>query len=1382
MNDEQTSRRRGIGRSGRASAAVAAVLAALLLLVAGLLHAPPLERALSRALLEKASASLGCAVEAQAVRWNLFAGTIEARDVSLRGTGERAGTEISVRRARVDVATTALLRGRLVVEEALAEEPLARLALDEEGRLLLPFPLPEDEPPSAGRPDVDVRAFRLTGGRVELVDRGPEGRKATLADVAVEGRLALRALASKGTLSIPSIELAASGKEPLRGSTLTASWETRGETGVASARLDAKEAGLVLAADGRFGNLSRVPSWEARLAAKGELGPLAARVAPGFGLSGAVEASATAHGAGGALPTAAATARAEGVTLLGRAFDRVDLGAELDGPLLRKGTLSVVAGKGRLAGEVSGRIHPGLEGLRFSARAERLDVARLVPAGKEGPRLGGTLEGALEGTLARPELAALEATADLALHGSLSSRAADLAPEGRLRARVAKGVVTVETATLAERTTRAALSGTYDHVRGSFEGKLEASSADVGPWLALFGLRGRGSLDVELAGGGPLERPALDGRLRARSLVVSGARVDCVELDARSNGARVELANGVAEGYGASAGFSASGTLPLPGAKAPALDLRVRGARFHGRPLPDLDAHADLGPSLALRLRSSDGSVSARLEAPAAGGLRVEAALARFDLSPLAPLAAPFVDGLAGSITARLDAARSRGGALEGALAVESAELLGAGRRLSTAGAAARLAGDRFEIEKLEVRGDDGSRLAVSGSGKVDGGALALAASLAVPELAAWDALLPATAAGEEREPFEGRLAGDVRVDGSLGRPGIAGELHASSLRAFGAALERLDVTLAPEGDGSVAASASLTGLSRGAWALPAARLDAVLSGSAVTAEGAAFDGRLKLKASGSLAGARPFEAAAALDALDLSPFVRAAGGPAGVVAAATGQIRVRGAGTDRKALRVDVELVSLGAKGPELDLRATEPVRVSWDGGRLDVRSLRIEGPRLSLKAAGSLPAEGSGGRIALASSLDLAALLPFLDVLDRATGRLEAELDVTGSLARPFAVGRLSVADALLDGPAFPMPVEKLTGSVVAKAGEVRTEGLSARLGGGSVVVAGVLREEDGKPTSVDATLKARDLDLEYGKDVQVRAGADLTAKGPWASVLVAGEVRFEDVVWVPALDLTGVMKSLSARRARRAEARQETPSPWVPGVALDLALVARDAIHVEGLVGDAELGGTLRVKGTPEAPVVVGSIASTRGTVNLFGSVFELTRCKLDFADPLAVDPDLDVVATTTKNDEEFTIRIDGKASKAQLLLSSSKGRSQADIVSVLLGGSGTGSSSELSAAAAKMAIRGASSPLLGTLGAHADLEIVPLPTTPEGEEFLFSVGKDLGGGVSATYYKGVSGETTDAIEMKWRLSSRARGRLRQNQDGSLSGGFRIRHDLD
>ena len=95
---------------------------------------------------------------------------------------------------------------------------------------------------------------------------------------------------------------------------------------------------------------------------------------------------------------------------------------------------------------------------------------------------------------------------------------------------------------------------------------------------------------------------------------------------------------------------------------------------------------------------------------------------------------------------------------------------------------------------------------------------------------------------------------------------------------------------------------------------------------------------------------------------------------------------------------------------------------------------------------------------------------------------------------------------------------------------------------------------------------------------------------------------------------------------------------------------------------------------------------------------------------------------------------------------------------------------------------MALRSAAAPILGALGAQTDLVIVPLPTTPEGEQFLFSVGKELGGGLSATYYKGTGGETNDAFELRLRLGSKVRGRLRQNQDGSLSGGLRIRHELD
>lgn len=1384
LSDDDTPRRTWAARAARILLGVAAAVALLLVLLLALLHAPPVARAVTRAAVAKASAALGCAVEAGEVRWNLLAGWVELRDVALRGTGERAGTEILVPRGRADLSVSALLRRRIVLEEVVVDDPSARLALDADGRLLLPFPLPEDEEetPDTGRPDVEVRVFRLSGGRVELLDRGPAGRRATLEDLALDGRLSLRGLDSTGTLRVGGIEVSARDVEPLRGSTFSARWETRGDAGTAAARLDARPAGLVLEGDGRFRGLAETPAWDARISARGELGPLAARLAPGLGLGGTLEATVEARGAGAEPPELSATARAGEVTLLGRSLDRVDAAAELAGGLLRKGTLDVSAGRGRLWVEAAGTLSPSPQDLRFDLRAAGLDVARLVPARPGVPRLAGTLDGSVAGTLARPELAGLAATADLTLRGARGPGRGVLAPDVRLRARVTSGVVTVEEARLSERSTRAELAGSYDHARGTFEGTLEAASADVGPYLALVGLDGKGSLSVSLAGGGPVARPSLDGRLRARDLAVREARIDCVELDARSNGSRLSVSNGVVAGHGVTAGFEAEGSLPVAGARSPAIDLRVRGARLARAPLPDLDARATLGATVGVDVRAADGSLSASFLLSAAGGYRAEAVLDGFDLGPLSAFLPAQLSGLAGAVTGRVTASGTRSGEQEATAEVEEAWAAAAGRRVSLSGGAATVRNGRFEVTRLELRGDDGSLLAVAGDGRADATALDLVARLSIPDLAAWSGLLPPPEEGTEPQPLAGSVSGELSVAGSLERPAVAGKLAARDVRALGASLARLDVTLAPGDDGRLSATARLEELSREELRLPAARLEAVLAGSAWTADGEAFDGRLRLRATGSLAGERPFDATATLDALDLAPFLRAAGGPADVSARTTGRVRLRGTVSGPGAPSVDAELASLEAKHAAWDLEAAEPVRVTWDGTRLDVRSLRLAGRRATLEASGSLPLEGRGGKLAVASSLDLAVLLPFVEELDRADGRLSARLEVAGSFAEPSAEGSVTFEEALLDGPSFPTPVEKLSGTVTARRDELRTDELSARIGSGTVVVAGSVGLADGKPSRVDATLRARDLDLEYGTDVQVRAGADLAATGPWAEVAVTGEVRLEDVVWVPALDLTGLLKSLAARRRPHAPEKEAEPSALVPGLRMDVAVVARDAIHVEGILGDAELGGTLRVKGTPEKPVVLGTVRSTRGTVNLFGSVFELSRCHLEFSDPLAVDPELDVVATTTKGDEEITIRVDGRASKAQLLLSSSKGRSQADIVSVLLGGSGTGSGSEVTAAAAKMAVRGAASPILGALGGHTDFEIVPLPTTPEGEEFLFSVGKDLGGGVSATYYKGVSGETTDAIEMKWRISSRARGRLRQNQDGSLSGGFRIRRDLD
>ena len=1100
MKAEEKPRRLWIARSARALVGSVLVAAGLAGLLFGLLHLAAVQRAAARAAIREAGRILQASVDAGTVRWNLLEGTLELRDVSLRGEGERAGTEISVPWASARFSVGGLLRGRIVVESILLEKPGARLALDADGHLLLPFRIPPSpDEKTTGRPDVEIRVLRLEEGFLELTDRGKDARRIDVRGIDLEGSFGLRDLASSGSLTLGEIEVSAAGHEPLRGSSLAARWTTRGETGTLTARLAAKEAGLDATLDGEVRDLWTTPLYTATVTASGSLGPLAERLAPDLGLGGSIDARVALTGKGTEPPSATATARATALTLGGRTFERVDFAGDVAGGLLRKGTLDVLSGPGRLHAEAVGTIHPEPKDLRFSLRADRVDLSLLLTFPAGAPRLAGRIDGTVAGTLTRPTFEGITASADLAIRGSGSIARNSVALNGRARLRLAEGIVTAETVELTEPGTSASLRGLYDHRRRRFDGRVDVESANIGPWLALFGLEGKGELSAHVSGGGPLARPVLDGRLRARALTVGGTRVDCVEFDAKSNGNRFTLSNGSISAYEVTASAEAEGPLPLPGVKSPEIDLRVRGVRFRGHPLSDATAHLTLGATLEARLGTADGRLSARAVLPARGGFQAEATFDRFDLKALAAALPPHLADFRGEVTGHLEASRPRTGLLEVRLGVSEGFVAAAGRRISTSGAEASLRGERVDVAGLELKGDDGTFLSVTGRGNLDGSAIDAAVRLDVPDLSSYALLLPPTPEGESTTPFGGGLSADVRIAGNLERPGITGTVRVRELVAFGSALSRLDATLKPGDEGLSTATLALEGLSWGAYRIEDAKVEARLAGTSLSAEALASAGRLRLKATGSLEGARPFDVTATLDALDLSPYLRAAGGPADVGAGASGRVRVRGTVADPRGVAVDVDLDSFEATHPKWSVKAEEPVRLVVDRARLDIRSLKLSGTGLALEASGGLPFEGSGSdHLSLTSSLDLAVLLPFVEALDRATGRASLRLDVGGSFARPEATGSLEIENALFDGPDFPSPVEKVTGTIDAKRGEVRTEGLSARLGGGTVVLAGAVGLAAGRPVRVDATLRARDLELEAGKDVQVRGGGDLTAKG--------------------------------------------------------------------------------------------------------------------------------------------------------------------------------------------------------------------------------------------------------------------------------------------
>ena len=92
--------------------------------------------------------------------------------------------------------------------------------------------------------------------------------------------------------------------------------------------------------------------------------------------------------------------------------------------------------------------------------------------------------------------------------------------------------------------------------------------------------------------------------------------------------------------------------------------------------------------------------------------------------------------------------------------------------------------GGRFETSGLEIRGDDGALLSVSGGGAADGTSFDLKVRFEVPELARYEAFLPYPGEGKKKEPIGGRVSGELAIAGSLEKARVTGELRASDLVA----------------------------------------------------------------------------------------------------------------------------------------------------------------------------------------------------------------------------------------------------------------------------------------------------------------------------------------------------------------------------------------------------------------------------------------------------------------------------------------------------------------------------------------------------------------------------------------------------------------------
>lgn len=501
--------------------------------------------------------------------------------------------------------------------------------------------------------------------------------------------------------------------------------------------------------------------------------------------------------------------------------------------------------------------------------------------------------------------------------------------------------------------------------------------------------------------------------------------------------------------------------------------------------------------------------------------------------------------------------------------------------------------------------------------------------------------------------------AGGGEVEASTGLvdlarlPGVPAQL-----RVEGRA--RANVTASVH-DGRVNGSGRVLGerLAVAGWALGPGTVDVALDDNALIGDVALPEARIAASAQGRLDGmiatrltATDFELGPILRQLRPDLFGDAAGRLSVV---ATLDVPARDPRAARGLIRFEpVRLEMVGERW-----EAQGPILVRREPGRFTIERLDITSRLGSATATGWLDDGGT-----LDGTLRGQVPLTLLTVLRRevreASGRLDLDVRVGGSLAKPTLLGRGTISGGLVALRDLPFVARDIEGRLALAPARLRIEELKAAIGTGTVRATGEVALDGGTLGAYQVALSAQRVGLTPVEGLETVWNSELTLVGRGARGLVRGEARLVRGTYSKDLSILPML----LKSGGRAE-----PAEWGREVALQIQVMLDDNLVVRSPQAQVRAGGTLALRGTVAQPTILGTVETQEGRIVFRRNRYTLENAVVRFDDPGRINPYLDVRANTRIRTYEVTMWLSGRADDLTIRLASEPPLSQQDLLALV-----------------------------------------------------------------------------------------------------------------
>lgn len=547
--------------------------------------------------------------------------------------------------------------------------------------------------------------------------------------------------------------------------------------------------------------------------------------------------------------------------------------------------------------------------------------------------------------------------------------------------------------------------------------------------------------------------------------------------------------------------------------------------------------------------------------------------------------------------------------------------------------------------------------------------------------------------------------------------------------------------------------------------------------------------GALAIEGSVGMRGDYPAKISAKMDQLDLDALWRAYLG-----SQLTGHSAVAGTVTMQGPLRyperwnMDGSLSDVNVEVEHAKLHNQGPVHFTYAQQRATITSLHLVGEGTDVTGQGTI--EFAGGQ-ALELAADGKADLRLLGGFDpnlTASGLAAIHLTIGGTLRDPLPQGRVEIQNAAANYSGLPSGLSEMNGTLAFNRDQIHIEQLTARTGGGTLDLKGDATNYNGH-FNFNLTAVGKDVRLRYPPGVSSTATAQLHWTGNKASSSVSGDVLVTKLAVTPGFDFGSYLE-----KSRQQASVTPANSPLY-NVKLDVAVRTAPELQMKTAVARLSGDADLRLRGSLARPSVLGRADILEGDATFNGIKFRLDRGDITFANPVSIEPQLNLQATTHVRNYDLDVTVTGTPDRLNVNYRSEPPLPKSDIIALLALGRTSQESEQLQEQsgqtvftdvatnliinqAINSTLTGRMQKLFGVSRIKIDPQGLTTETNPTARGPQVTIEQQFANNLSLTYSTNVSQSAQQIIEFEYYINRNLSVVGTRDQNGVVSFDVRVR----